>query len=530
MAFRVAILSVFLSVAVSAQTQTASVRGAIEDATGASVPAATLRLTNVDQNRSWATTSNDAGLYVFLQIPPGNYTLAVEAPGFKKYTRSGLTLEVAMAVEINIPMEVGAVTESVQVSAETPLLETTSSTLGEVVNSITSENLPLNGRNVLQLVALTPGITTNTNYRNQTSGSGSIGSNGFSANGGRNVSSSILVDGSPQEVMGYNQPAYVPSPDAVQEFKVQTNSLAAEYGRTGGAVVNMVHRSGTSKFSGVLYEFLRNDAFDANGFFNNLNGRDKAAFRFNQFGATVGGPLTKSRQRSFFFFNYEGVRQVNPASSTFTVPTAKMRTGDFSEVAGIIYDPNTINAAGQRQPFVGNQIPAARHNPIGKTLLSYYPVPNRPGLVNNFFTQAGSRSERTVYSTKIDHRISENHNLFGRYSYDFRNEHSVRSVRKCRIAESGLGWSEQSQRYPGRHHSVQGLDHSRERGLRVPYQSARAERRTHTASKRTRIPDVCRLGSAIRCVPNRQRRGIQPAWTRSRIHHRQQVRNAHVDR
>ena len=419
MVYRVTILLLLLSAAVFGQTQTASVRGAIEDATGASVPAATLRLTNVEQNRSWATTSNDAGLYVFLQIPPGNYTLAVEAPGFKKYTRSGLTLEVAMAVEINIPMEVGAVTESVQVSAETPLLETTSSTLGEVVNSITSENLPLNGRNVLQLVALTPGITTNTSYRNQTSGSGSIGSNGFSANGGRNVSSSILVDGSPQEVMGYNQPAYVPSPDAVQEFKVQTNSLAAEYGRTGGAVVNMVHRSGTSKFSGVLYEFLRNDAFDANGFFNNLNGRDKAAFRFNQFGATVGGPLTKSRQRSFFFFNYEGVRQVNPASSTFTVPTAKMRTGDFSEVAGIIYDPNTINAAGQRQPFVGNLIPAARHNPVGKTLLSYYPLPNRPGLVNNFFTQAGSRSERTVYSTKIDHRISDNHNLFGRYSYDF---------------------------------------------------------------------------------------------------------------
>jgi len=127
----------------------------------------------------------------------------------------------------------------------------------------------------------------NSSFRNQTSGSGSIGSNGFSANGGRNVSSSILVDGSPQEVMGYNQPAYVPSPDAVQEFKVQTNSLSAEYGRTGGAVINMVHRSGGSEFHGVLYEFLRNNVLDANGFFNNLNGRPRGPFRFNQFGATL---------------------------------------------------------------------------------------------------------------------------------------------------------------------------------------------------------------------------------------------------
>lgn len=408
-----------LSLASLAQTQQATLRGLVQDSTGASVPNATLKLTNVDQNRSWETKANDTGAYVFLQIPPGNYSLAAEAAGFKKYTRTGLTLEVAMVAEINIPLEVGQLTESIQVTGETPLLETASSTLGEVVNSITTENLPLNGRNVLQLVALTPGINTNSNYRNQTSGSGSIGSNGFSANGGRNVSSSILVDGSPQEVMGYNQPAYVPSPDAVQEFKVQTNNLSAEYGRTGGAVINMVHRSGTSKFSGVLYEFLRNDKFDANGFFNNLNGRNKGAFRFNQFGGTLGGPLSKSRQRSFFFVNYEGVRTVNPGSGTFTVPTEQMRNGDFSQIAGIIYDPATINAAGQRQPFAGNIIPTARHNAVGKKLMSYYPIPTRPGVINNYFTQRGSRNERNVISTRIDHRFSDNHNIFGRYSRDY---------------------------------------------------------------------------------------------------------------
>jgi hypothetical protein len=260
-----------------AQTQFASIRGVVEDSSGAIVPEALLTLTNVEQNRPWLTKSNDAGAYVFLQIPPGNYTLSVEARGFKKLTREGLVLQVAQVAEINLSLEIGSITETIQVSAETPLLETASSTLGEVVNSLTSESLPLNGRNVLQLVALTPGINANTSYYNAGQGGGSINSVGFSANGGRNVSTAVLLDGSPQEVMGYNQPAYVPSPDALQEFKVQTNSMSAEYGRTGGAVINMVHRSGTSQFHGVLYEFLRNNALDANGFFNNLNGLAKGS-------------------------------------------------------------------------------------------------------------------------------------------------------------------------------------------------------------------------------------------------------------
>ncbi len=402
----------------AAQTQFASVRGVVEDSSGAVVPGATLRLTNIGQNRPWTTRSNESGAYIFLQIPPGHYKLQVEAMGFKRFAREGLILQVAQIAELNVGMEVGSLTETVQVTAETPLLETASSTLGEVVNSITSENLPLNGRNVLQLVALTPGINANTGFYNSGSGGGSINAVGFSANGGRNVSTAVMLDGSPQEVMGYNQPAYVPSPDALQEFKVQTNSMSAEYGRTGGAVVNMVHRSGTSGFHGVLYEFLRNNRLDANGFFNNLNGRQKAAFRYNQFGFTAGGPLTTSRQTTFFFVNYEGIRQVNPGSATFTVPTEEMRRGDFSQINGTVYDPNTINAAGQRLPFAGNQIPSARFNPVGVKMMSFYPAANRPGVINNFFSQAGSRSNRNNVSFKIDRRISERQNLFGRFSWE----------------------------------------------------------------------------------------------------------------
>lgn len=414
----ISILSLLAAAPLAAQTQFASVRGIVQDSSGAVVPNAALVLTNVGQNRPWNTRSNEAGAYVFLQIPPGGYKLEVEAQGFKKFAREGMTLQVAQIAELNVTLELGAITETIQVAAETPLLETASSTLGEVVNAMTSENLPLNGRNVLQLVALTPGINANTNFYNSGSGGGSINAVGFSANGGRNVATAVMLDGSPQEVMGYNQPAYVPSPDALQEFKVQTNSMSAEYGRTSGAVVNMVHRSGGSQFHGVLYEFLRNNALDANGFFNNLNGRAKAPFRFNQFGFTAGGPLTPSRQTTFFFVNYEGIRQVNPGSSTFTVPTAQMRQGDFSQINGMVYDPNTINAAGERQPFAANRIPSVRFDKVGAKFISFYPLPNRDGVVNNFFSQAGSSSGRNNVSVKIDRRISERQNLFGRFSWE----------------------------------------------------------------------------------------------------------------
>ena len=408
----------FLIVAtLSAQTQTATVRGVVTDRTGAVIPGTAMVLTNVDQNRSWRSTANSEGEYVFVQIPPGDYMLNAEAKGFKKYQRSGITLEVAQIAALDVNLEVGDIAEVVQVSEQVALLETASSTLGEVVNNKTTEALPLNGRNVLELVQLTPGINTTRSYRSSTAGSGSITAVAFSANGGREVSNEVMLDGSPQIVMGYNQPAYVPPPDALQEFRVQTNGLSAEYGRTGAAIVNLVHRSGTKDFHGVLYEFLRNDKFDANAFFNNRNGKPRTAFRYNQFGFTLGGPLTLSRQSTFFFVNYEGIRQVNPGSTTFTVPTAAMKAGDFSGIGVVIYDPATIDLSGTRQPFAGNRIPAARFDPVAVKMLSYYPEPNQPGLANNFFSQAGTDASTNNFSAKIDRRISNRQNLYGRFSW-----------------------------------------------------------------------------------------------------------------
>jgi hypothetical protein len=411
------LLVVSCALPLKAQTQSAAARGVIQDATGRAVSTAKVALTSVTQRRSWSATTNESGIYSLVQIPPGEYDLSVEAQGFKKFERRGLTLQVAQIAEIDISLEIGAVTETVTVTAQAPLLESGTSTLGEVVNARTTESLPLNGRNILQQVQLIPGVNSTPVLATASIAMGNTNSVAFNINGGRNVSNMILVDGSPQETPNFNEPAYVPSPDAVQEFKVQTNTLPAEYGRTAGGIINILHRSGTRDFHGTLYEFFRNDKLDANNFFSNRNRVPRPPFRFNQFGLTFGGPLTPSRQTTFFFFNYEGLRQVNPGATTYTVPTGKMKQGDFSELTIPIYDPQTVDASGQRQQFTGNVIPTARLDPVGLKLVSYYPTPTRPGIANNFFSSLGSRPKGDVFSGKIDRRLSENHNIFGRISW-----------------------------------------------------------------------------------------------------------------
>ena len=408
--------------ALHAQSEAATLRGVVHDASHAVVPKAAVMLTNLDQNRSWNAASNDRGEYDIEQIPPGRYSLTVEVKGFKKFVQPGMTLAVNQVANVDVTLQPGSVTETVQVNDEAPLLETASSAMGEVVNHLTTTALPLNGRDIMQLVALTPGINSSpADSTSQPFASGNIASSGFSANGGRDLTSVILLDGSPQEVMGYDQAGYMPPPDAVEEFKVITNTFSAEYGRSGGAVISIVHKSGTKDFHGDAYEFLRNQVLDANDFFDNLNGKPRAPFRFNQFGGTIGGPLTKSRQSTFFFFSYSGVRQVTPSATYYTVPTAAMKAGNFSGVGTTIYDPSTINAAGARTPFPGNIIPASDFNPVALKILSYYPSPTLPGIVNNFFSQEPSTATDENYSVRIDRHISDRQNLFGRFSYDNQN-------------------------------------------------------------------------------------------------------------
>ncbi len=396
------------------QTHTVTVRGLVKDGSGAVVSNAIVSVTNVNQARHWDTRTGDAGEYVVVQIPPGEYALAVSAAGFKNYERKGLVLQVAQTAELDVSLEIGALGESVQVTAATPLIEPGSSFLGEVITGRSVEALPLATRDLNQLVALAPGISDSPGFRVPKFASGNTAL--FSANGGPGGTNEIILDGSPQTMLGSNQAAYIPQPEATQEFNVQTNSLAAEYGRTGGAIVNIVHRSGTREFHGKLYEFLANEKLNANGFFDNRNDRDRAPFRKNDFGAAIGGPLTRARNSTFFFVNVQRILVSVPISGTFTVPTARMKKGDFGEV-NTVYDPSTIDdATGTRRRFPGNQIPAERWNPIGVNLLKYYPDPTSAGVINNFFTQAPESPADTDISAKIDRSLSNRQNLFGRFS------------------------------------------------------------------------------------------------------------------
>ncbi len=404
---------------IHAQSEAATLRGQIHDGSQALIPGAAVTLLNIDQNRTWKATANDRGEYDIQQIPPGPYTLTVETKGFKKHVQPGLILTVNQVAQLDVTMVPGSLSETVEVHGDAALLETASSTIGETVNHLTTTALPLNGRNVMQLVALTPGMNTPpSDHGAAPIASGQIAAVGFSANGSRDLTTLVLIDGSPQEVMGYNQPGYVPPPDAVEEFKVIANTMSAEYGRSGGAVISMVHRSGTKDFHGSLYEFLRNDKFDANNFFNNRNGVARAPFRFNQYGGTFGGPATLSRETTFFFFSYQGVQQRNPSPASQTVPTDAMKAGNFAGAGANVYDPATIDASGNRQPFANNIIPSARFNPVAMKMLSYYPSANRPGVSNNFYSSPGASSSANDYSARIDRRLSDRHNLFGRFSYD----------------------------------------------------------------------------------------------------------------
>jgi hypothetical protein len=418
----------------SAQSFTASVRGIITDSSGAAVPAAQVVLKDVDRNTDRNTVTDNAGRYVITALPPGNYTLTVEAPGFRKAERPAFELQVQQQATIDISLTVGEVTTSVVVEADAPLLNSTSSQLGQVVENRFIVQLPLIGRNPMSLVALAPSITpVNTSPSGQTS-------TNFVANGTRNSTADVLLDGmsltNVEQNSGITELKYSPSVDAVQEFKVQTNALSAEFGNTGGAIINSILKSGTNEFHGVAYEFHRNSALNANNWFSNRAGREIPDFNRNVFGGNVGGPVRipkiyNGENRTFFFVTYEGVRQESATTRTATVPSLLERQGDFSETRTAsgqlitIYNPfdvvQTPNGP-RRQPFPGNRIPANLLNPVAVNALSYYPLPNTPGTpftnTNNFFAQGVNNNRSNQMDFKVDHMVSDKTRLSGRYSFN----------------------------------------------------------------------------------------------------------------
>ena len=418
------------------QSYTASVRGIITDASHAAIPAAQVTVTSVERNTSQSATTDNAGRYVITALPAGHYTLSAEAQGFNKYTQNPFELQVQQEATVDVQLTVGAVSTAVEVQASAPLLNTTSATLGQVVDNRYILSLPLAGRSPLSLVELTPGVTpSNLNPGGQSN-------TNFTANGTRNSTADVLLDGMSvaniEQNSGITNLEYQPSVDAVQEFKVQTNYFSAEFGNTGGAIVNMIIRSGTNQIHGVGYEFYRNAALNANNWFSNRAGRAIPDFQRNVFGGTVGGPVRiphvyDGRNKTFFFYDYEGTRQSSASTKTMTVPTDKERVGDFSDTRAsngqliTIFNPydtyKTADGKTLRQPFVGNVVPLSMQNPIALNVMKYYPNPTSDGLAfthaNNFFAQGVNVSQGNQMDVKLDHNIGDKQRISTRYSVNW---------------------------------------------------------------------------------------------------------------
>jgi len=415
------------------QTYTASVRGTVTDPSQAVIPSASITVTDVERNLKFNATTDAAGRYVLTALPPGRYTLIAEAPGFQPYNQPAFQLEVQQQATINVELLLSGVTTTIEVQAPAPLLNTTIATLGQVVENKFILNAPIQGRNPLSLVMLTPGLVPT-----ETS-AGGVSSTNFVANGTRNSTAEVVLDGAAisglEQNSGITDVKYTPSVDVIEEIKVQTNFFNAEFGNTGGAIINMVSKSGTNEFHGVVYEFARNAALNANSFFSNRQGQSIPDYKRNVFGGTIGGPvvlpkLYNGKNRTFFFFDYEGNRDETARTLTASVPTALEKTGDFSNTRRsngalyTIYNPfDTYTAADGstlRRPFANNAVPGSMQDPIAQRLLTYYPAPTSDGAqfthANNFFAQGANKSNGEKLDAKIDHNLSDRQRFTSRYS------------------------------------------------------------------------------------------------------------------
>jgi hypothetical protein len=428
--------------AVHGQTNVGSIFGRVSDSSGGAIAGASVLLVNPATNEKLSVVTSETGDYVFNLVRPATYDISASFAGFKTVQRSGIVLQVAEKLGIDLTLEPGEITQKVEVLGEAPLLQPGSSDIGTVINSRTIVDLPLEGRNVYQLVTLAPGSAVNPNYgyvsggNSNLSGGPGIGLNQISINGGRNLQNEFLLDDVPNTTMGYNGVAVIPPVDAVQEFNVITNSPAAKFGRTGGGLTTAVTKSGTNSFHGDIWEFLRNDKLDANNFFANSSGASLPPLRQNQFGGAAGGRIWKDR--TFFFGSYEGFRQAAGGQRLLTVPTDAQRSGDFSQTFAQdgslikIFDPftTTQDATGAftRQQFMGcdgahpNVICPSRFDPVAKALLQYFPEPNLPGdsvtHTNNYLSQAGFHNSTNIYLGRIDHNITDKQRIFGRFTFD----------------------------------------------------------------------------------------------------------------
>jgi hypothetical protein len=431
-----------------AQSTYGSITGAITDPTGAAVPGANVTLTNVNTSEKRTEVSGDEGHFTFVNLFQGEYRIDIEKQGFKHFARPGVTVQVQQDTHVDAGLTVGQVSETVEVTSETPLLQSESSSLGQVVEQRKADELPLNGRNIFNLITVSPAAVAQGG-----SGGSPVGQNPFSW-GNYQIGGSFAnqgaqyLDGQPLNIGYINLPIIIPTQDSVGEFKVQYNNLGAEWGKFSGGVVNLSTKSGSNGFHGSAYEYFRNKVLNANEYFNKqtqlANGQANTPppWTQNQYGFQLGGPVIKNK--TFFYVSWEQYRQRTGSPFTTTVPQPAMLTGDFSSLctlpiaqggaggtftgglcsaaAGQLYDPYGATAAGDRtaHPYLNNQIPAAEFSKATTSLWKTYfgPVtPNLPGDVNNFLSVAPAGGNTNEFVARGDQNISSSTRLFGRFAY-----------------------------------------------------------------------------------------------------------------
>ncbi len=399
------------------------ITGVVTDPSGALVVGAAVTVSNPATNLTRTATTNNAGNYTFPSLLPGVYSVKAEMQGFQGEIRGGVELQVQQVARIDFQLKVGSLTETVEVISGAPLLNTENATVGTVIENRRIVDLPLNGRNFISLIALGPNV--NANFANSFGGAGSRQGGDrtqqqFSVAGMRREFNYFTLDGVANSDVNFNTYLFLPSIDALQEFKVQTGVYSAEFGHEA-AQVNVSTKGGTNEYHGALFEFLRNSSLDARPYAFTSEVPEKSPFKWNQYGFTLGGPvqipkLFDGKNRLFFMSNYEGFRLRNQSQIVYSTAPAAMRTGDFSQLlpGTLIRDPLNNN-----QPFPGNIIPKTRLDPIALGLLEFFPLPNvaGAGLVNNYLALNRNITDKDQFSQRLDFVESARSNWFGRYSW-----------------------------------------------------------------------------------------------------------------
>ncbi len=426
---KVSLLAVMTALAVLGQDSRGQIQGRVTDPSGAVVSAASVRATNTATNVATAITTNQTGDFLVPFLLPGTYKLSVEAAGFKQWIHDGIGVQVNDRITLNATLTVGSASEAISVTGDAPLVDASSASLGTVVDQRRVSELPLKDGNPIMLSSLSPGVM-NLSTGGWSRPFDNASPSAIAISGNRTGTNEFTLDGAPNTTGAGGNVAYIPPAGVVEEFKIQTATFDASNGFASGAVVNVSLKSGTNQLRGQLYEFFQNPVLNANSFFNNLSGQPPANIRQHRFGVNASGPvvipkLYNGRNKSFWMYGYEGIKDTFPrATVTDTVPTEAERRGDFSQLLSVgsqyqLYDPATITAAANgrfsRQPIPGNIIPPNRISPLAQNVQKYWPAANLPGTrdgSSNYTILVPDIDDFWSHVFRVDHNVSERNRFF----------------------------------------------------------------------------------------------------------------------